>query len=114
MIMRVRRVLWWVGVPVRTALIGAIRVYQVTLTGVLGGQCRFHPTCSHYAEHAIRHTGAVRGSALAAWRVLRCSPLTSGGIDHPPEPPAWRRDIQTYDAVIPPRRDSGPLVRRVS
>ena len=69
------------GAPARALLLGAIRLYRATLSGVLGGQCRFYPTCSHYAEDAIRTHGALRGSALAAWRVLRCNPFGRGGLD---------------------------------
>ncbi len=92
---RVRAIAWRLGAPVRWALIGLVRLYRLTLSGVLGGQCRFFPTCSHYAEEAIRNGGAIRGVGLAAWRVARCSPLTAGGIDRPP---AARR--QEYDGTI--------------
>lgn len=91
---RARQSLWWAGAPARALLIVAIRVYRVTLSGMLGGQCRFHPTCSEYAEQAIRSVGALRGSALAAWRILRCSPLSAGGVDRAPQP---RR---VYDTAI--------------
>jgi putative membrane protein insertion efficiency factor len=74
------------GWPVRALLIGLIAVYRVTLSSMTGGQCRFYPSCSAYAEQAIRNTGALRGLALSAWRVLRCSPLSAGGVDHPPGP----------------------------
>ena len=77
----IRRALRTAGAPVRGLEIGLIRVYRATLSGWLGGQCRFYPTCSHYAEDAIREYGAVRGSALAAWRILRCNPFGAGGID---------------------------------
>jgi putative membrane protein insertion efficiency factor len=83
---------------VRVVLIVAIRVYRVTLSGMLGGQCRFHPSCSEYAEQAIRSVGAFRGSALAAWRILRCSPLSAGGVDQAP------RSGQMYDSAIHSRR----------
>ncbi len=69
------------GAPVRALEIGLIRVYRATLSGWLGGQCRFYPTCSHYAEDAIREYGAIRGTGLAAWRILRCNPFGAGGID---------------------------------
>ena len=77
----IRRALWTLGIPVRAVEIGFIRLYRVTLSGWLGGQCRFSPTCSHYAEDAIRERGAVFGTALAAWRILRCNPFGQGGID---------------------------------
>jgi putative membrane protein insertion efficiency factor len=76
------RALWIAGVPARALLMGLIRLYRATLSGWLGGQCRFFPTCSHYAEDAIRTHGAAKGSALAIWRVLRCNPFGKGGIEH--------------------------------
>ncbi|HEU4355783.1 MAG TPA: membrane protein insertion efficiency factor YidD [Actinomycetota bacterium] len=69
----------------RLLLIGLVKLYRVTLSGWLGGQCRFYPTCSHYAEDAIKSHGAVRGSAMTAWRIARCGPFTDGGFD--PVPP---------------------------
>lgn len=62
-----------------------IRAYQVTLSPWLGGQCRFHPTCSNYAREAIAMHGAVRGSWLTLRRLLRCQPLCRGGLDPVPE-----------------------------
>ena len=77
----VRRGLYGAGAPVRALLIGCIKVYRVSLSGWLGGQCRFYPSCSRYAEDAIRVHGAVRGSGMAVWRVLRCNPFGAGGVD---------------------------------
>jgi uncharacterized protein len=88
----IRRAIRAAGAPVRALEIGLIRVYRATLSGWLGGQCRFYPTCSHYAEDAIREYGAVRGSALAAWRILRCNPFGTGGIDRV-------RPVVPYDDV---------------
>lgn len=72
-------------------LLFLIAVYQRVVSPalhVIGGPacgCRFHPTCSHYAAEALRVHGIFRGLALAAWRILRCSPLSEGGLD--PVPP---------------------------
>lgn len=74
-----------------TALLLLIRVYQRTLSPALPiltmGQCgcRFSPTCSHYAAEAIRAHGALHGTALAAIRLAKCTPLHPGGVD--PVPP---------------------------
>jgi len=84
------------GAPVRFLLLGLIRVYRLTLSGLMGGQCRFHPSCSRYAEEAIRAQGAIRGSGLAIWRILRCNPFGRGGFDPVPE-------SQVYDSVSPHR-----------
>ena len=82
----------------RLALLGLIRLYRVTLSGWLGGQCRFYPTCSRYAEDAIRLHGAMRGVLMAAWRIARCGPFTRGGVDRVPPP----RHGTEYDAIIHP------------
>jgi putative membrane protein insertion efficiency factor len=95
-----RRASWILGAPARALLMAGIRVYRATLSGWLGGQCRFYPTCSHYAEEAIRSRGAVAGSAFAAWRILRCNPFGAGGIDHAPSPLGGRRSAAKYDGVV--------------
>jgi hypothetical protein len=69
-------------------LIFLVRLYQVVLGPVLGGHCRFHPTCSAYFIDAVRVRGVFRGVLLGAWRVLRCNPFSRGGFD--PVPPAQR------------------------
>jgi putative membrane protein insertion efficiency factor len=92
---RLARLAWTTGAPVRLVLIAAIRAYRVTLGGLLGGQCRFYPTCSMYAEEAIASHGAVRGLALAVWRIARCGPFTAGGVDHVPAPHRHAK----YDSV---------------
>ncbi|HXT20137.1 MAG TPA: membrane protein insertion efficiency factor YidD [Thermoanaerobaculia bacterium] len=69
------------------ALVGAIHVYQATLSprlGAAGVRCRFKPSCSHFAEGAIKKDGALVGSARAAWRILRCGPWTPSGTYDPP------------------------------
>ena len=73
-------------------LLGFIRIYQKTLSPVLpvvfgpNCGCRFHPTCSHYAAESVRTHGAIKGSLLGVWRLLKCNPLHEGGFD--PVPPA--------------------------
>ena len=81
---KVRAIVRAIVAPARLVLILAIRLYRITLGGLLGGQCRFYPSCSTYAEEAIRELGVLRGVPLSVWRVLRCSPLTKGGVDYPP------------------------------
>ena len=95
---RVRAALWASGTPVRLMLIGLIRLYQFTLSGWLGGQCRFYPSCSNYAAEAIARHGTLRGVALATWRLGRCGAFTAGGVDHVPAAPRTRG---VYDSVIP-------------
>ena len=70
-------------------LIAFIRVYQYTLSPLLGPRCRYYPSCSNYAVDALREHGAVRGLGLATWRILRCNPFSNGGYD--PVPPRHKR-----------------------
>jgi len=65
------------------AIIGFVRLYQVTLSPILGQQCRFRPTCSHYMIEAVEKYGAIRGSMRGIWRILRCNPFGRGGYDPP-------------------------------
>jgi hypothetical protein len=78
---RIRSIAWIAGTPVRALLIGSIKVYRAVLSPVMGGNCRFYPSCSQYAEDAIRLRGALRGSGLACWRILRCNPFGRGGVE---------------------------------
>jgi len=66
----------------RLILLAFIRLYQVTLSrGLPANTCRFYPSCSHYGYQAIYKHGALKGSLMAAWRVLRCNPFNRGGYD---------------------------------
>jgi putative membrane protein insertion efficiency factor len=69
----------------RLILVGVIRFYQVALSPLFGASCRFYPTCSEYARVAIDEHGAVRGTWLAARRLLRCHPWHVGGYDPVPK-----------------------------
>jgi len=66
-------------------LILLVRLYQVTLGPLMGGHCRFHPTCSEYSIEAMRRHGPWRGSWLTVRRILRCHPFGGCGLD--PVPP---------------------------
>ncbi len=65
---------------------GLIRLYQWTLSPLLGPRCKYYPSCSHYGYTAVERHGLLAGSALAGWRVLRCNPWSYGGVDDVPEP----------------------------
>ncbi|MGI9021319.1 MAG: membrane protein insertion efficiency factor YidD [Solirubrobacterales bacterium] len=71
-------VIWLVLLP--------IRAYSRVLSPVLPARCKYYPTCSAYAEEALRTHGVIRGGALAAWRVMRCNPFSHGGVDEVPPP----------------------------
>jgi hypothetical protein len=66
------------------ALLLLIEVYRVTLAPLIGGFCRYVPSCSVYAEEAIRRHGAIQGAWLAGRRLLRCHPFHRGGLDPVP------------------------------
>jgi putative membrane protein insertion efficiency factor len=70
-----------VNVP-RLIVLGLIRFYQATLSrGLPANTCRFYPSCSHYGYQAVYKYGALKGSLMAAWRILRCNPFNRGGFD---------------------------------
>jgi putative membrane protein insertion efficiency factor len=69
---------------IRAALLFVIRVYQLTLSRLLGPTCRFEPSCSHYTATCIERFGAARGSWLGLKRIARCHPFNPGGFDPPP------------------------------
>lgn len=66
-----------------------IRFYQRFISPLLGHNCRFTPTCSEYAIQALMTHGAVKGSLLAAWRILRCNPFGRYGYDPVPKKGKW-------------------------
>ena len=68
----------------RTLLSGVFRAYKRLLSPILPRACRFHPTCSEYAAEAVEVHGVLKGSALAAGRLLRCNPWSAGGFDPVP------------------------------
>jgi len=66
---------------VKAIFLAPIRLYQRILSPLTPARCKYHPTCSEYAVQAIRMHGVARGLVLAGWRLLRCNPLSNGGID---------------------------------
>jgi uncharacterized protein len=69
----------------RLALLGLIRLYQMTFAKTLPPDtCRFYPSCSHYGYQAVYKFGVIKGGGLAIWRVLRCNPFNPGGYDPVP------------------------------
>jgi hypothetical protein len=70
----------------KSVLVWLVRGYQLLISPMLGQNCRFYPSCSHYAIEALRTHGAARGAWLAVRRVCRCHPWNPGGPD--PVPPA--------------------------
>ena len=69
---------------IRQVFLSLVRGYRWTISPMLPPACRFHPSCSSYAEEALQRHGALRGGWLVARRVCRCGPWHSGGYDPVP------------------------------
>ena len=69
----------------KRALLAIIRIYQLTISVLLGPHCRFHPTCSSYSFHAIDRHGVSRGLQMSAIRIGKCHPFHPGGCDPVPD-----------------------------
>jgi uncharacterized protein len=65
----------------RTIATVPVRLYRRFLSPALPRRCKYEPTCSAYALEAVRSHGVVKGTVLAAWRLLRCNPFSHGGYD---------------------------------
>ena len=66
-----------------------IHIYQHTLSLAFGPVCKYYPSCSHYADRAYQVHGFFKGTILTSWRLLRCNPLSDGGVDYPPVKGSW-------------------------
>lgn len=91
--------------PVPRLLLAVVSGYRRWISPLLGPRCRFAPTCSAYAEQALRSHGAGRGSWLALRRLARCHPFHPGGHDPvPPVRPSW---VTMERIALPPHRRTG-------
>lgn len=105
------------GKIVQRAIIAAINLYRRRLSPLFPPRCKYYPTCSTYALSAINIHGAFKGSLLSMWRLIRCNPLSDGGVDYPPQKGEWKSapyhqmtlsELQAHWAKI----DSGLQVSR--
>ncbi|MEO7197705.1 MAG: membrane protein insertion efficiency factor YidD [Solirubrobacterales bacterium] len=78
--------------PLAAALLLPIGAYRRFLSPALTPRCRYYPSCSAYAAEAIHELGAIRGTLLAIWRVLRCNPFSAGGVDSLAERRLFRKN----------------------
>ncbi len=68
----------------KSVVLAMIRLYQMTVSPLLGRACRFYPSCSVYTAEAVTKYGVIKGLALGGKRLLRCHPFHQGGIDPVP------------------------------
>jgi putative membrane protein insertion efficiency factor len=87
-------------------LIALLRLYQRTLSPLLGNVCRFEPSCSRYAVACLEMHGAARGSLLTVVRLCKCHPFHPGGFDPPP-----RLAQATRGSTSPPPTEAGVPLR---
>jgi len=80
--------------------LAGIYLYRVTLSPFIGRQCRYEPTCSRYAEDALRQYPLLKALRMSAARIARCHPLAEGGYDPVPPPEA---ETQTKAETRPDR-----------
>jgi uncharacterized protein len=78
---------------------GLLRAYKLTLSPLIGRQCRFLPTCSEFAAEVLVSHGPWRGGVLAAHRLCRCNPWGGSGYDPPPQ----RQESSGQGAQAPKR-----------
>jgi len=74
----------------KRVLVWLVDVYRARISPLLPPLCRFEPSCSAYAREALLRHGALKGTVLAVWRVLRCNPFGKGGRDPVPPVGRWR------------------------
>jgi putative membrane protein insertion efficiency factor len=96
----------FLGRLLASALLLLIEGYRVTLAPLIGGFCRYEPSCSRYAYEAIERFGAARGGWLAVQRLARCHPWHAGGFDPVPTQAA------AQSAASPPTASQRSTLRR--
>ena len=73
-----------------------IKLYRRVISPMIPNRCRYYPSCSQYAVDAVSDYGVVRGTVLSGWRLIRCNPLSNGGVDHVHDQNIFRRvDMKT-------------------
>lgn len=98
MISRIALTVW---VAPRNAAIAVMKLYRRAISPLYGQVCKYHPSCSRYALESYQLNGFIRGTLLTGWRVLRCNPWSSGGIDDPPRSSSDTLTLSRHGFVIP-------------
>lgn len=85
----------------RLLLIAIVRLYQLVLSPLFPPSCRYTPTCSQYSIQALKRYGAIKGSILTVYRLMRCTPWGGHGYD----PPRWFGETQPVEELPPVETD---------
>jgi putative membrane protein insertion efficiency factor len=91
----------------RNAAVAALIAYRTAISPLYGEVCRYYPSCSAYAMHAIAQHGAVLGSGLALRRIARCHPWAAGGVDDAPPKKNFRYTVTPRGFVVPASHRKG-------
>ncbi|MFS0853466.1 membrane protein insertion efficiency factor YidD [Microbacterium sp. 179-I 3D4 NHS] len=89
----------------RNLVLGFLAGYRKVISPLYGDVCAYYPSCSAYAVGAVQQHGAVRGTLLSAWRILRCNPWSRGGVDDVAPHAHFRHDLTAHGFVVPARKD---------
>lgn len=92
----------WILKALALVMIGFIKVYQYTISPLLGPRCRFWPSCSSYTVEAIQVHGPFKGGWMAIKRIIKCHPGSAGGIDPVPGGRSERLCQEDPDLAAPP------------
>lgn len=90
------------------ALILLVRAYQIVLSPIMGGACRFEPSCSNYMIESLRVHGPFKGTLLGLWRILRCHPFGAHGYDPVPPRGRWRLRNETESGKMHSMKSEEP------
>ncbi|MEY4457484.1 MAG: hypothetical protein RIS25_77 [Actinomycetota bacterium] len=89
----------------RNAGVAVLLVYRKVVSPLYGQVCRYHPSCSAYGLGSVQQFGLIRGSLMAAWRILRCNPWARGGIDDVPDRMEGNFPLSRFGFVLPKQKD---------
>lgn len=87
-------------------LIAFVKFWRALVSPLYGDVCKYHPSCSAYGLQALQTRGALMGSLLAVWRILRCNPWSKGGYD--PVPGSLEHDAWLAEQAAAGSKDSAP------
>jgi putative membrane protein insertion efficiency factor len=85
----------------REAFLLPLHAYRAVISPNVAPRCKYYPTCSTYGVQAVRELGVVKGSIVAAWRVLRCNPFSKGGVDELADRSLFPDRTHTHDGEVP-------------